>query len=400
MAAEAPVRRRALVSLALIACVLPLCTDSLSPVLPLVAGDLGATPAAVKLLISAFTLGFGLAHLFLGSLLDRFGRRPVLVSAMVLVAATAVAGATAPDLSTIVAARFLQGLAAAAAPIAMRAIVRDLFTPGEAIGALTRLGLGISATAMGAPFLGIAIGVRWGWPANFWLLATLAALIAAVVAARLPETLARPDPRALSPAATLAAARRALAEPRFRGNALGAACGYGGILTVLTSSAFMAPRLLPGAPAAAAWLVSSGGFGYLLGSLAGLLLRARGVVANTGTLGAALASIAAALAAAAHGLFAVAAGPLFLAALVAFGAGWGLLQPWAQTHALAGNEQDAGRVSALYGATQIALASIAVMLVGPWLREPLDLFIAWSVSAAAAGIAIHRAHASPQAARA
>jgi DHA1 family bicyclomycin/chloramphenicol resistance-like MFS transporter len=395
VAADAALQRRALASLALVACVLPLCTDSLSPVLPRIATDLEVAPAAVKLLISAFTLGFGLAHLFVGSLLDRFGRRPVLVAAMLLVAITASTGATAQDLPTIVGARFLQGLAAAAAPIAMRAIVRDLFPPEQAIGALTRLGLGIAATAMGAPFLGIAIGTRWGWPANFWLLAALAAIIAAFVAARLPETLARPDPLALSPAATLAAVRRALAEPRFRGNALAAACGYGGILTVLTSSAFMAPRLLPGVSTAAAWLVSCGGFGYLLGTLAGLLLRARGVAANTATLGAALASLAAALAAAGHGLLGLPAGPLYLGALVAFGAGWGLIQPWAQTHALAGNERDAGRVSALYGATQIALASLAVMLLGPWLREPLDLFVAWSASAAAAGLAAHRAHSTP-----
>ena len=63
---------------------MPMATDIYLIVMPAISRDFGATLAATHTSMAAFALGFGLAHLFVGVLADRYGRRPVAIGAALL----------------------------------------------------------------------------------------------------------------------------------------------------------------------------------------------------------------------------------------------------------------------------------------------------------------------------
>jgi DHA1 family bicyclomycin/chloramphenicol resistance-like MFS transporter len=114
-----------LIALGAAVAILPLGTDIVVPTLPLIAAAFASGAVGTQQLLRAFVLGFGIAHVFVGRLLDRCGTRTVLTTAMLLLAGTTAASALAPTLSTMTGARLLQGALAAVAPIAARAIMRE-----------------------------------------------------------------------------------------------------------------------------------------------------------------------------------------------------------------------------------------------------------------------------------
>lgn len=107
------------------------------PVLPVYAKDIGASTAEIGLLFAVYAVGLVLATPFLGMLSDRIGRRrPMLIGSAGLVGAT-VLFAFADSYALLVAARFVQGAAAAAvwtAGVALVAEVTDSRNVGKAMG--------------------------------------------------------------------------------------------------------------------------------------------------------------------------------------------------------------------------------------------------------------------------
>src|SRR5271168_4248715 len=80
------------------------------PALPAAAEDLHATPAALELTISLYILGLAVGQLVYGPASDRFGRRPALLAGLTIFTTASIAGLFAPDIHTLVLARFFQGL--------------------------------------------------------------------------------------------------------------------------------------------------------------------------------------------------------------------------------------------------------------------------------------------------
>ena len=132
----------------------PVSTDLYLPSLPRIAGDLEASEGLAQLTIGLFVAGFGVMMLVCGPVADRFGRRPVLLGGMALYTLASIACALAPDIVSLLTARFVQALGACVGPVVGRAIVRDLYGPRDA-GRI--LGYMSSAMAL-APLVGPAAG--------------------------------------------------------------------------------------------------------------------------------------------------------------------------------------------------------------------------------------------------
>ncbi|MDQ3952564.1 MAG: MFS transporter, partial [Actinomycetota bacterium] len=122
--------------------------------LPAIDRELDAGISGLQWTVDAYLLTLSAFLLLGGSLGDLFGRRRMFVYGLGGFAVTSLLCAVAPNIGMLVAARALQGLAAALLVPGSLAIISTTFTPddaGKAIGAWS--GLSGVTTAIG-PFLG------------------------------------------------------------------------------------------------------------------------------------------------------------------------------------------------------------------------------------------------------
>src|SRR3712207_1478784 len=177
------------VVLALLTALGPLSTDMYLPSLPAIAADLGATTAGTQLTLSAFLLGFAVGQFVYGPVSDRVGRRPVLLFGLGLFALASLACTAAPSIEALVAARFVQALGASGPIVLGRAIVRDLYEGPRAGRELSRMSTIMGLVPAVAPVLGGLLHEALGWRSNFAACILFGVVLAAVVIARLPETI-------------------------------------------------------------------------------------------------------------------------------------------------------------------------------------------------------------------
>jgi DHA1 family bicyclomycin/chloramphenicol resistance-like MFS transporter len=348
----------------------PVSTDVYLPALPMLTAALGAPMSSAQLTMSALILAFGLAQMVWGPVSDRIGRRPVLLAGLALHTVASAGCALAGSIEALVLWRTLQGAALAAAVVCARAIVRDLYEPvqGAQVMALALSGLGVIALV--GPLAGGLSAAAFGWRGPLTLVTAVAALTLGFIAWRLPETLARPNPRATQPGPLLRTWAGIARHHVFLAWALLVACTYGGLFTLLAASSFVYMDVLGLSPAAYGAAMAAGSLSYLAGTLlcrrwirthgmAGAVARAGGF-----TLAAGLLFVVAAMAAlpAPWAFWAL----LLPQCLYAFG--HGIHQPCGQAGVVAPFPQAAGAASALAG---LVLALVA-FAIGRWLGVSLD----------------------------
>src|SRR3954464_12331955 len=168
----------------------PLSMDLYLPAFPNLAGDLGASQAAVQLTLTADVIGLVAGQLVLGPLSDARGRRRLLVGSALVCAVASLLCALAPSAAVLAAWRFVQGFSGGGGIVLARAVAADL-TSGVAAARLFSLFMTLSSVApIIAPVLGGVLLVWTGsWPVMFFLLAALNAALAAAVWVAIPETL-------------------------------------------------------------------------------------------------------------------------------------------------------------------------------------------------------------------
>jgi MFS transporter, DHA1 family, multidrug resistance protein len=168
--------------------VAPISLYLLVPALPLLATTFGRDISIAQMTVSLYMVGIACSQIVMGPLSDRFGRRPVLLAGLGLMAIASIGGIFAQSLPQLIAARFLQALGGASGMVISRAIIRDLY-PRERIGAMISLVIAVMMIAqMLSPLTGGLIETAFGWRAILYLIAALALSTAIGIAVALPET--------------------------------------------------------------------------------------------------------------------------------------------------------------------------------------------------------------------
>lgn len=116
------------------------------PLMPLLSQTYRLSPAAASLALSAATGALSLTLIAASVLSDRYGRRPVMVSALTLAALLALLSAAAADFAHLVLLRALEGVALAGLPAVAMAYLSEEIEP-EGLG--YAMGLYISGSALG-----------------------------------------------------------------------------------------------------------------------------------------------------------------------------------------------------------------------------------------------------------
>lgn len=149
--------------------------------------ELGLTAADLGLLTSTYFFAFGLAQIPVGIALDRYGPRRVEAALLLITALGGALFATGDSLPTLASARGLIGLGVAACLMAgLKGFT--LWFPREKLASMT--GYIMSCGALGAVTASAPLEAAlpfFGWRGAFWVVAALAAGIAALIFLAMPE---------------------------------------------------------------------------------------------------------------------------------------------------------------------------------------------------------------------
>ncbi len=180
-----PAYRASLAALASVPFVMVLSNSLLIPVLPAMQKGMNLSPFQAGLIITAFSLPAGLTIPLGGYLSDRWGRRAVMVPALVLFGLAGLAAGLAPLLlrhpfAAILAARAVQGVGGGGMYQVAMALAGDIFQSTERAKALGILEAANGVGKVVAPILGAAAAL-WGWFAPYFVYPVLALPSAAAV---------------------------------------------------------------------------------------------------------------------------------------------------------------------------------------------------------------------------
>jgi DHA1 family bicyclomycin/chloramphenicol resistance-like MFS transporter len=357
--------------LALLLGLQPVTTDLYLPALPAITQGFGAGMGQAQLTLTALLLAFGLSQLVWGPLSDRFGRRPILLWGMGAYTLASAACALAPDMAWLIAGRTVQGVAMGAGVMAARAVVRDLFQPAQGATVMSQglTGLGIIACAC-APLGGVL--TDWlGWRIALLMLAVFGAATLALLFWRFEETLARPDPHALSARPLIRANLDILRNPVFQTWCALSSASYLGLFTFLASSSFVFVSFMGYSKTAYGFLMLSMSLSYIVGTFwCRWMLRRTSVHRTVGiaavlTITGGVSMVALAYAGQGqdwYGAWAVMV-PMYI-----FMLGHGVHQPCGQSGAVAPFPHRAGTASALNG----FLMMLGAFFMGGWLGTHMD----------------------------
>jgi EmrB/QacA subfamily drug resistance transporter len=160
----------------------------LNVALPAIQGGLGASVGEMQWIINAYMLLLGSLLLMGGAAGDRFGRRRVFALGVLLFALASAVCGLAPDSSTLIAARAVQGVGAALLVPGSLALISANFPKdvrGRAIG--TWAAFAALTTAAG-PLLGGWLIDALSWRAIFFVNLPVAAVTLALAARFVPES--------------------------------------------------------------------------------------------------------------------------------------------------------------------------------------------------------------------
>jgi len=211
--------------------------DSMLPNLPAIGASLGVMDENRRqLVITAYLLALGVSQVVYGPLADRFGRRPVLLTGLVIFVAFSLLATLAPTFELLLLARALQGVGAAACRTITVSVVRDRYVGREMARVISLTSMVFMAVPIMAPALGQLVLMVASWRWLFGLLGLVGAALLVWTLTRLPESLHPEDRLPIQPRRIARAFATAALNRTSVGYILGQAFLFGGLLGFITSA--------------------------------------------------------------------------------------------------------------------------------------------------------------------
>ncbi|WDD92929.1 MFS transporter [Burkholderia sp. FERM BP-3421] len=347
--------------LALLTAIGLLATDLYLPAVPSLPDQLGGSIAGAQATLAVFSAALALSQLVWGPAADHFGSRRTLVFAVLLQIAAGVVCASAPSMTTLIAARVAQGFGVGAAMVVVPTLIRQRFADHRAVRALAWLGIIESVVPGLAPVLGAALLLVADWRATFWVIVALSVLVMPVALRVLPA-----DPPARAHDAPRGGYGRLLRSPTYLGYALGHALCFAALLAFVASAPQLVELWLHEGPSTFALLQACGVGAFIVTSSRSGRWSDRHGLDRVIALGAALQVVAAAW-------FMVLAyadwrsTAQVIGAWMLFCGSLGLRGPGSMARALAADPASAGRAAGLLMFFGLGGAALATQAVAPFL---------------------------------
>lgn len=236
----------------------PFSIDMYLPAFKSIAKYLHTTTDQVALSLSSFFIGISAGQLLYGPLLDRFGRKNPLYFGLGLYIVASIGCYFSTSLEMLIVLRFFQAVGSCAATVASMAMVRDLFPVEDNAKVFALLILVLGASPMLAPTIGSYVAAAFSWEVIFLILTIISVLILLAVIFFLPESY-QPDPGySLKPKPIIGNFLQVMKNPQFFTYSLSGAFAFAGLFAYVSSSPIVFIEVFK---------VSEKGFGWIFALL-------------------------------------------------------------------------------------------------------------------------------------
>ncbi|HBZ05060.1 MULTISPECIES: multidrug effflux MFS transporter [Massilia] len=246
----------------------PFSIDAYLPAFPQIQSTLHASALEVQQTLTAYMLAFAGMVLWHGALSDAFGRRNVILVALVVFAIGTFGCAAASSVHYLWVFRIMQGVSAGAGVVVGRAIIRDLYSDTAAARLLSMVTMIFSIAPAIAPVLGGWIVIFFGWRAIFLALCLFTIVLGWVCWQHLPETVPKERRQPFNPRFLAGSYSAIFGSFLFHMKAGITALNFAGLFLYITASPVMLPEQLHLGPSGFAWLFVPTVAGIFLGSMA------------------------------------------------------------------------------------------------------------------------------------
>lgn len=304
-------------------------------------------------------------QIFLGPISDRYGRRPVLIGALIVFCFATIGCLLSQNIETFLAFRMIQA-AIASGLVLGRAVVRDMSSSEDhAASMIGYVTMGMALVPMIAPMIGGALDASFGWHATFALMLILGLLTLWLVWADLGETA---QTRATSFRAQFEGYPELIRARRFWGYVAAAAFASGAFFAYLGGAPYVGSEVFNLSSFEFGIFFGAPALGYAVGNgISGRYTRRHGI--NRMVLWGTIASTAGMVLALALFLIGFKTAFTFFACMVMVGFGNGLVLPNAMAGMLSVRPQLAGTASGLGGTIQIGGGAALSALAGTLLEN-------------------------------
>lgn len=339
------------------------------PSLPNMTTHFGTEYGIMQLSVSLYLAMNAVMQLFIGPISDRFGRRPVLLTSLVIFILATIGTLLAQDVVTFLICRMAQAVVVATLVLS-RAVIRDMVDAAQSASMIGYVTMGMSVVPMVAPLFGGMLDAAFGWQATFVLMLVAGLGIFALTWADLGETFTRSEGGFR---AQVKAYPSLLTSPRFWGYCLTAMLASGAFFAYLGGAPFVGSQVFGLSPAQLGLYFGAPAVGYAVGNFISGRYSVRLGIDRMMLIGTGLCFSGMAMLGIVYGL-GVQTPQVFYGFFIFVGLGNGMVLPNATAGMLSVRPHLAGSASGLGGAIMIgggaALSALAGALLtpgsGPW----------------------------------
>jgi len=171
--------------------------DIYVPSLPHMAQSLQANRTLVQLTVAVYSFGLGFGQFFVGPITDSFGRKKIMIIALITTSLLTLAILATTEIYTIIILRVLQGIAVALIVVPARAILGDLYSGNTFKKKMNLVTISWALGPILAPAIGGYLQHYFGWRACFYFMLGYALIALVLVCTAYKDTLQEPAPFAL-----------------------------------------------------------------------------------------------------------------------------------------------------------------------------------------------------------
>ena len=232
------------------------------PSLPSMAAYFGADYGVMQLSVSLYLAMNAVLQLFIGTISDRYGRRPVLLVSLAVFVLATIGTLLATSVEVFLFFRMMQALIVSAIALS-RAAIRDVMDEAQAASRIGYVTMGMALVPMVAPAIGGLLDGVFGWRGSFGLMLVAGLAVGALAWADMGET---KHNRGGSLAAQFGALPELLRARRFWAYCATATLASGAFFAYLGGAPFVGAQVFGLSPAQLGAFFGAPAIGYAVGN--------------------------------------------------------------------------------------------------------------------------------------